>query len=182
MVPHLFSGVLARMLRGFPCVTAEQMVEELLMDWQEELGQGELGQAEELEVGGGGYVMPADSEVEEELQLEAGEALEEGEVVEELEDTEEDELVEELEDTEEEELVEELEVDEVVVSQWRRRVRQLSIIHSNVTLEAEVGTLQYGLGWIESSSRRAFSFWLLLIAVGLNPKKGGTYFIIKDNV
>ena len=64
-------------------------------------------------------------------------------------------------------LVEEIEVDEVVVSQWRRRVRQLSIIHSNVTLEAEVGTLQYGLGWIESSSRRAFSFGLLLIAVGL---------------
>ena len=137
MVPHLFSGVLARMLRGFPCVTAEQMVEELLMDWQEELGQGELWQAEELEVGGGGYVMPADSEAQEELQLE-GEALEEGEVV------------EEIEDIEEEELVEEIEVDEVVVSQWRRRVRQFSIIHSNVTLEAEVGTVQYGLSGCSS--------------------------------
>lgn len=131
VVPHLFSGVLARMLRGFPCVTAEQMVEELLMDWQEELGL-----AEELEVGGGGYVMPAGSEAQEELQLE-GEALEEGEVVEEIEDIEEEELVEEIEDIEEEELVEEIEVDEVVVSQWRKRVRQFSIIHSNVTLEAE---------------------------------------------
>merc|ERR1719219_891763 len=43
VVPHIFSGVVARMLNGFPCITAEQMVEELLEEWREERRREEDG-------------------------------------------------------------------------------------------------------------------------------------------
>lgn len=53
VLPHLFSGVVARMLQGFPCVTAEQAVIELVAEWEEAVGEPVehvLGEGEDVEV------------------------------------------------------------------------------------------------------------------------------------
>jgi hypothetical protein len=35
VLPHIFSGVVPRMLDGFKCITADQMVLEYLDDWEQ---------------------------------------------------------------------------------------------------------------------------------------------------
>jgi len=129
VVPHIFSGVVARMLNGFPCITAEHMVEELLEEWREERRRVERGEnGQEVT-----YVIPL-SEVNAEALV--------------IEDPQDEEMgFEELDylldgeggEDGDEEVVEMVEVEEILVTQWRRRVEEFTVIHrlANLTLYAE---------------------------------------------
>ena len=129
MVPHIFSGVVARMLNGFPCITAEQMVEELLEEWVEERRREEEGDTEQDVT----FVIPV-SEVNPEDHQVIEDAQEEEMGLEEL-----DFVINEENEDGEEEIVEVVEVEEILVTQWRRRVEEFTVIHrlANLTLDAE---------------------------------------------
>ena len=121
------------MLNGFHCITAEHMVEELLEEWKEErrsVEKGETGQ----EVA---YVIPL-SEV-------GAEALVIEDVQDEEMDFEElDYMMDEEGEDGDEEVVEMVEVEEILVTQWRQRVKEFTVIHrlANLTLDAEEELMQ----------------------------------------
>ena len=133
MVPHIFSGVVARMLNGFPCITAEHMVEELLEEWREERRREELGDLGRDVV----FVVPVS-------EVDAGTLVT-------IDDQDEELDIEELENimgsegiSSDEDLVEVVEVEEIVVTQWRRRVEELTVIHrlANLTIDDEEDLLE----------------------------------------
>lgn len=134
VVPHIFSGVVARMLNGFPCITAEHMVEELLEEWREERRRVEKGETEQ-EVA---YVIPLSEVGAEALVIEGAQDEEMG--FEEL-----DYMMDEDEGEDgDEEAVEVVEVEEILVTQWRQRVKEFTVIHrlANLTLDAEEELMQ----------------------------------------
>jgi len=130
VVPHIFSGVVARMLNGFPCITAEHMVEELLEEWREErrrVEKGETGQDV-------AYVIPLSEVTSEALVIEDAQH----------EEMDFDDLDYVMDEEGEEEVVEMVEVEEILVAQWRRRMEEFTIIHrlANLTLDAEEELMQ----------------------------------------
>jgi len=133
VVPHIFSGVVARMLSGFPCITAEHMVEELLEEWREERRREQHGDLGRDVV----FVVPVS-------EVDAGTLVTIDDQAEELD-------IEELENimnsegvSSDEDLVEVVEVEEIVVTQWRRRVEELTVIHrlANLTIDDEGDLLE----------------------------------------
>ena len=123
------------MLNGFPCITAEHMVEELLEEWREERRRVERGENKQ-EVA---YVIPL-SELNAEARLVIEDPQDEEMGFEELDYV----MDEEGEDGDEEDMVEMVEVEEILVTQWRRRVEEFTIIHrlANITLDTEEELMQ----------------------------------------
>ena len=122
------------MLNGFPCITAEHMVEELLEEWREERRRVEKGETEQ-EVA---YVIPLSELGAEALVIEGAQNEEMG--FEEL-----DYMMDEDEGEDgDEEAVEVVEVEEILVTQWRQRVKEFTVIHrlANLTLDAEEELMQ----------------------------------------
>ena len=121
------------MLSGFPCITAEHMVEELLEEWREERRREQHGDLGPDVV----FVVPV-SEVDTRTSVT-------------IDDQDEELDIEELENimnsegmSSDEDLVEVVEVEEIVVTQWRRRVEELTVIHrlANLTIDDEEDLLE----------------------------------------
>ena len=121
------------MLSGFPCITAEHMVEELLEEWREERRREEHGDLGRDVV----FVVPV-SEVDARTSVT-------------IDDQDEELDIEELDNimgsegiNSDEDLVEVVEVEEIVVTQWRRRVEELTVIHrlANLTIDDEEDLLE----------------------------------------
>ena len=121
------------MLSGFPCITAEHMVEELLEEWREERRREEHGDLGRDVV----FVVPVS-------EVDAGTLVT-------IDDQDEELDIEELENimssegiSSDEDLVEVVEVEEIMVTQWRRRVEELTVIHrlANLTIDDEEDLLE----------------------------------------
>ena len=121
------------MLSGFPCITAEHMVEELLEEWREERRREEHGDLGRDVV----FVVPV-SEVDTRTSVTIDDQDEELDI-EELENIMNSEGV-----SNDEDLVEVVEVEEIMVTQWRRRVEELTVIHrlANLTIDDEEDLLE----------------------------------------
>ena len=121
------------MLSGFPCITAEHMVEELLEEWREERRREEHGDLGRDVV----FVVPV-SEVDTRTSVTIDDQDEELDI-EELENIMNSEGV-----SSDEDLVEVVEVEEIMVTQWRRRVEELTVIHrlANLTIDDEEDLLE----------------------------------------
>ena len=76
VLPHIFSGVVPRMVDGFKCITTDQMVREYLDEWEEMVGSVKDGHREQIILAlSKAYLKQARNMKEVELKLEESLAL-----------------------------------------------------------------------------------------------------------